>query len=58
MLRITVAKNAPGLTDQASPAMPADPGRSSHGATGTRPAAAEPYPQPDDEGDHLAGTGS
>ena len=58
MVRLTAARNAPSLTDQASPAMPAEPGRSSHGATGTRPAPAEPYPQPDDGGGHPTGTGS
>ena len=45
-LRIVGAMNTPSLTDQASPAMPVDPGRS-----------AEPYPQPDDGGDHPTGTG-
>lgn len=58
MVRITAARNAPSLTDQAGQAMPTDPGRSSFGATGTGPAAAEPYPPPDDEGDHPTGTGS
>ena len=58
MVRLTAARNAPSLTDQASQAIPADPGRSSSGATGTRPAPAEPYPHPDDEGDHPTGTGS
>jgi len=58
MVRVTAARNAPGLTGQTSQAVPADPGRSSHGATGTRPAPAEPHPQPDDEGDHPTGTGS
>ena len=58
MVRLTAARNAPSLTDQASQAIPADPGRSSSGATGTRPASAEPSPQPDDEGDHPTGTGS
>ena len=58
MVRLTAARNAPSLTDQASQAIPADPGRSSSGATGTRPAPAEPYPQPDDEGDHPTGPGS
>ena len=58
MVRVTAARNAPGLTGQTSQAVPADPGRSSHGATGTRPAPAEPYPQPDDEGDHPTGPGS
>jgi hypothetical protein len=57
MVRIT-AMNAPSLTDQASPAMPADPGRSSHEAPGTRTAPAEPYPQPDDKGDHPTGSGN
>src|SRR6516162_234504 len=46
MVRVTAARNAPGLTGQTSQAVPADPGRSSHGATGTRPAPAEAYPQP------------
>jgi len=58
MLRIAAARNAPSLTDQASQAMPADPGRSSCGATGTGPQPAEPYPQADDGGDHPTGTGS
>ena len=58
MVRLTAARNAPSLTDQASQAIPADPGRSSSGATGTRPAPAEPRPQPDDDGDHPTGTGS
>jgi len=58
MVRVTAARNAPGLTGQTSQAVPADPGRSSHGATGTRPAPAEPYPQPDDEGNHPTGPGS
>jgi len=57
MVRLTAARNAPSLTDQASQAIPADPGRSSSGATGTRPAPAEPRPQPDDDGDHPTGTG-
>jgi hypothetical protein len=58
MLRVTAARNAPSLTDQASQAISADPGRSSSGATSTRPARAEPSSQPDDEGDHPTGTGS
>jgi len=57
-LRIVGARNTPSLTDQASPAIPADPGRSSSGATGTHPQPTETYPQPDDGGDHPAGTGS
>ena len=57
-LRIVGARNTPSLTDQASPAIPADPGRSSSGATGTRAQPTETYPQPDDGGDHPAGTGS
>lgn len=57
-LRIVAARNTPRLTDQASQATPADPGPSSHGATGTRPQPTEPSPQPDDEGDHPTGTGS
>jgi len=57
MVRLTAARNAPSLTDQASQAIPADPGRSSSGATGTRPAPAEPRPQPGDDGDHPTGTG-
>ena len=56
-LRIVGARNTPSLTDQASPAIPADPGRSSSGATGTRPQT-DAYPRPDDGGDHPAGTGS
>ena len=58
VLRLAAARNAPSLTDQASQAIPADPGRSSSGATGTRPAPAEPYPQPDDEGNHPTAPGS
>ena len=58
MLRITAVRNAPSLADQASQALPADPGRSSHGTTGTRPPSAEPHPQPHDEGDHPTGAGS
>jgi protein-disulfide isomerase len=46
-LRIVGAMNAPSLTDQASQAMPADPGQPT-----------EPYPQPADGGDHPTGTGS
>jgi len=56
-LRIAAARNAPSLTDQASQAMPADPGHSSPAAS-PRPQPAEPYPQPDDGGDHPASTGS
>jgi hypothetical protein len=51
------ARNAPRLTDQAGQAIPTDPGRSAPAATGTRPASAEPHPQPD-EGDHPTSTGS
>jgi hypothetical protein len=58
VLRLAAARNAPSLTGQASQAMPGDPGRSSHGATGTGPASAEPYPQPDDGGGHPIDTGS
>jgi len=58
MVRITAARNAPSLTDQASQAMPADPGRSSHEAPGTRTALAEPYPQSDDKGDHPTASGN
>jgi hypothetical protein len=58
MLRIAAARNAPGLTDQARQATPADPRRSSHPATGTHPQPTEPNPEPDDEGDHPTGTGS
>jgi hypothetical protein len=58
MLRLTAARSAPSLTDQASQAMPADPGRSAQGAADTLPASAGPSPQPDDEDDHPAGTGS
>ena len=58
MERLTAARNAPGLTGQTSQAVPADPGRSSHGATATGPAPAEPHPQPDGEGDRPTGTGS
>ena len=58
MVRLTAARNAPSPTGQAGQAMPADPGRPSHEATGTRPAPAEPPPPPDDEGDHPTGTGS
>ena len=58
MLRLTAARNAPSLTDQASQAMPAEPGRSAHGPVGTHPAPAGPYPQPDDAGDHPTSTGS
>jgi hypothetical protein len=58
MLRLTAVRNAPSLTDQASQAMPADPGRSSDGTTGTHPAPAEPHPQPDDDGDHPTGAAS
>jgi hypothetical protein len=58
MLRIAAARNAPSLTGQASQAMPADPGRSPHGATGAGPQPAEPYPQPDDDGDHPTAPGS
>jgi Conserved TM helix len=57
-LRILDARNTPSLTDQASQDMPADPGRSPYGATGTRPQSTEPYLQPDDGGDHPTGTGS
>jgi Conserved TM helix len=57
-LRIVDARNTPSLTDQASQAIPADPGRSSSGAAGTRPQPTEPYAQPDDGDDHPAGTGS
>ena len=52
------ARNARGLTDQASQAMPADPGRPSYEATGTPPQPTEPSSQPDDGGDYPAGTGS
>jgi len=55
-LRIVGARNTPSLTDEVSQAMTADPGRPSHGATGTRPQATEPYPQPDDGGDHATST--
>jgi len=58
IVRISAARNAPSLTDQASQAMPADPGRSSHGATRTGPQPTEPHPEPDDGGDHPTGTGS
>jgi hypothetical protein len=58
MLRITATRNAPSLTDQTSQAIPADPGHSSYEAASTRPASAEPNPQPDDEGDHPTDTGS
>ena len=58
IVRISAARNAPSLTDQASQAMPADPGRPSHGATGTPPQPTEPYPQPADGGDHPTGTDS
>jgi hypothetical protein len=54
-LRIAAARNAPRLTDQASQAVPADPGRSSSGAPGTRQQPAEPHSQPDDGGDNPAG---
>ena len=54
-LRIVGARNTPSLTDQASQAVPADPGRSSSGAPGTRQQPAEPHPQPDDGGDNPAG---
>ena len=57
-LRIVDARNTPSLTDQASQAIPADPGRSSSGAAGSRPQPAEPDAQPDDGGDHPAGAGS
>jgi Conserved TM helix len=46
-VRIAGAMNAPSLTDQASQAMPADPGQPT-----------EPYPQSDNGGDHPTGTGS
>jgi len=46
-LRIAAAMSTPSLTDQASQAMPADPGR-----------PAEPYAQPDDGGDLPTGTGT
>jgi hypothetical protein len=55
-LRIAAARNAPRLTDQAGQAVPADPGRSSRGASGTRPQPTEPSPQPDGGGDDPAGT--
>jgi hypothetical protein len=58
MLRITALRSAPSLTDQPSQAKAADPGHSPSGATGTRPASAEPHPQPDDEGNHPTGAGS
>ena len=57
-LHIIAARSTPVLTDQATQAMPADPGHSSHGATGTRPQPTEPYPQPDNGDDHPTGTGS
>jgi hypothetical protein len=58
VLRLAAARNAPSLTGQASQAVPADPGRPSHGATGTGQQQAEPYSQPDDESDHPTGPGS
>jgi len=58
MVRLSAVRNAPSLTDQASPAIPADPGRSSHRATSTRPAPAGPSPQPDDDGGHPTGKDS
>jgi hypothetical protein len=58
MARLATARNAPSLTGQASQAMPANPGRSTHEAAGAGPQPTEPNPQPDDGGDHPAGTGS
>jgi hypothetical protein len=55
MLRITAARNAPSLTDQARQPTPADPGRSPHRAAGTGPQPTEPNPEPDDGGDHPTG---
>lgn len=57
-MRILGARNTQSLTDQPSQAMPADPGVSSHETTGTRQRPTEPYPQPDDRGDHPTGTSS
>jgi len=57
-LRIAAARNAPRLTGQAGQAMPADPGHSSPAAASPRPQPAEPSSQPEDGGDHPAGTGS
>lgn len=57
VVRIAAARNAPSLTDQPSKAMPANPSRSSQGATGTSPQPTEAHPKPDDGGDHPAGTG-
>jgi hypothetical protein len=54
-VRIAAARNAPRLTDQASRAVPADPGRSSRAAPGTSPQPTEPYPQPGDGDDDPAG---
>jgi hypothetical protein len=59
-LRIVGARNTPSLTDRASQAMPADPGRSSHETTGPRPNPTDPHPQLDDRSDpdRPTGTGS
>jgi Conserved TM helix len=57
-LRIVGAINTPSLTDQASQAIPADPGRLSHETPGTHPQPTEPSPQPDDGGDDPTSTGS
>jgi Conserved TM helix len=57
-LHIIAARNTPLLTDQATQAMPADPGHSSHGATGTQPQPTGPHPQPDNRDDNPTGTGS
>ena len=55
--RIAAARNAPGLTDQPGQAMPADPGRSSYGETGTRPQPTEPYYRPGEGPDDPRSTG-
>src|SRR6516165_6864338 len=58
-LRIAAARNAPRITDQASQAVPADPGRrQSHETPGAHQEPTEPSPRPDDGSDRPAGTGS
>jgi hypothetical protein len=58
-LRIVGARNALSPTDQASQAIPADPGRrQSHETPGAHQEPTEPSPRPDDGSDRPAGTGS
>ena len=57
-LRIVGGRNTLSLTGQASRAVPADPGGPAQETAGLRPQPTEPFPQPDDDGDDPADTGS